>query len=117
MPRRYKIVGLQILGGLDGDGFLLLGRQGDAQSLGDFARDFVLHFEDVLHFAIVAFGPQRKIGASVDELRVDAQAITGAAQAAGQDVSGFQLLADLRRRDLFIAIGEDRGTRENVQAL
>ena len=87
---------MQIFGGLDGDGFAFLGRQGDAQSLGDFSRDFVLYFEDVLHFAVVAFGPQREIGVGVDELGVDAQAISGAAQAASQDVGGFQLLADLR---------------------
>ena len=51
------VVGFDVLGGLGGDGFLFLRREGDAKSLGDGAGDFVLHFEDVFHFAVVTLGP------------------------------------------------------------
>ena len=33
-----------------------------------------------------------------------------------RDVGGFQLLADLRGSDLFIAVSEDGGTRKSIEA-
>jgi len=58
-------------------------RERDAQGFGDFARDFVLDFEDVFHFAIVPFRPQGELGLRVHELRCDAKAVAGAAEGAG----------------------------------
>ena len=92
---QVQIVRLQIFRGFDGQGFEFLRRERDAQGLGDFARNFVLHFENVLHFAVVALRPQWEIGGGVDQLRGDAQAVAGAAQATCQHVGCPQLLADL----------------------
>ncbi len=117
LAAQIKIVGLQILGGLVGQRFELLRRKRHAQCFGNLARDFVLHFEDVLHLAIEALRPQRKIGVRVDKLRSDAQARAGAAQRAGENVGRAELLADLRRSHRFVAKRQDRRTRECVQAL
>ena len=94
---------------------LLLRRERDPQRLGDLPRDFVLHLEDVLHLAVVPLGPERKIGAGVDELRIDAQPGAGAAKAAGQHVRGAELLADLRRRDRLVAKGQHGRARKDLQ--
>ncbi len=116
LAAQVQVVGLQVVGRLGGDRLLLLRGERDAQRLGDLARDLVLHLEDVLHLAVVALRPEREVGARVDQLGVDAQAVAGAAQAAGEHVRGAQLLADLRRRDLLVAVGEHRRAREDVQA-
>ena len=83
--------------------FQFLRRKRDAQSFGNLARHFVLHFKDVFHLAIEAFRPQWKIGVRVDQLRVDAQTSSGAPQRAGQHVRGAELLANLRGRHRFVA--------------
>src|SRR6202000_2877142 len=83
---------------------------------GDFAGDFVLDFEDVFHFAVIAFGPHREIGARVDQLRGDAKTVAGAAQAAGQNVSGTQLLANLLWRHLLVAERQNGRARVGVQS-
>ena len=95
LAAQVEVVGLQVLGRLGGERLLLLRRERDAQRLGDLARDLVLHLEDVFHLAVVALGPEREVGARVDELRVDAQPVAGAPQAAGEHVGGAELLADL----------------------
>ena len=69
LAAQVEVVGLQVFRGLDGQGLLFLRRQRDAQGLGDLARDFVLNLENVLHLAVVALRPERKIGARIDELR------------------------------------------------
>ena len=81
LAAQVEVVGLQALGRLGGERLLLLRRERDAQRLGDLARDLVLHLEHVGHLAVVALGPEREVGLRVDELRRDAQAVAGAAQA------------------------------------
>src|SRR5215475_6544017 len=116
LSSQVEVVGLEIFGGLDSERFEFLGREGDAQSFGDFTRDFVLNLENVFHFAVVALGPHRKIGLRVDELSGDAEPGAGATQTAGQYVSRAQLLADLLRSYLLVAKSQNRGTRIGVEA-
>ena len=94
---QVEVVGLQVLGRLGGERFLLLRRERDAQRLGDLVGDLVLDLEDVLHLAVVALRPDREVGRGVDELGVDPQPVAGPAQAALEHVGGAELLADLRR--------------------
>jgi hypothetical protein len=114
LAAQVEVVGLHVPGRLDGQLGLLLRGQGDAQRLGNLARDLVLHLEDVLHLAVVPLRPQRKVGARVDELRVDPQAAAGPAQAAREHVGGRQLLADLGRGHRPVPIGQHRRPREDL---
>ena len=116
MPRKIEIVGLQVFRGLVGQSLEFLRRKRHAQRLGDLARHFVLHFENVLHLAVEALRPQRKIGVRVHELRADAQARAGAAQSAGEDVSRAELLADLRGSHRLVAKGQHGGAGKGVQS-
>ena len=74
LAAQVKVVGLQVLRRLHRQRFQLLRRKRHAQGLGDLARHFVLHFENVLHLAVEALRPQRKIRARIHQLRIDAQA-------------------------------------------
>src|SRR5208282_2495361 len=89
---------------------------GYAESLGDLASHFVLYFEDVFHLAVKAFRPERKVGASVNQLGADAQADAGAPQRAGEHISGTKLLANLRRGDRLVAKGQHRGAGKSIQS-
>ena len=101
------IVSLQVLGGLVRDRLFFLRREADAQGLGESVGDLVLNFEDVGHLAVVALSSQSGvIGAGLDQLRGDAQAVAGAADAAAQHVGGAQLGAHLRRGHRLVAVGK-----------
>ena len=82
------VVRPQVVGGLDGQGLLLLRRERDPQGLRDVARDLVLDLEDVRELAVVALRPDGG-GPRLDELRGDAQTVAGAAQAARQHEGAF----------------------------
>ena len=111
---QIRVVRLRILGRLARDGFFFLRRQRDAQRLRDASRDFVLHLEDVLQFAVESVGPRGVPRARLHQLRRDAQAVIGAPQAAAQHVGGAQLLPYLRPRDGLIA---DRPARRRAGKL
>ena len=113
---QVEVVGLQVFRGLVGQGLQFLRGKRHAQGLGDLAGHFVLYFENVLHLAVEALRPERKIGARVHELGADAQAGAGAAQGAGEDIRRAELLADLRRSHRLVAEGQNRGTRKGVQS-
>ena len=117
LAAEIQVVRLEVLGRLGRQRLLLLPRQRDPQSLGDLARDLVLQLEDVLHLAVVPLGPDGEVRVRVHELRVDAQPRPGPAKAPAEDVGRAELLSDLRRRDLLVAIRQHRGTREDLQAL
>ena len=116
LATQVEVVGLEIFGWFRRDGFLFLRGQRDPQCLGDLAGDLVLHLENIFHLAIIALGPDRKIGAGVHQLRIDAQAAAGAAQAACQDVSRSQLLPNLCGGHLLVPVREHSRAREDVQA-
>src|SRR6201988_4346446 len=91
---QVEVVGLQVFRGLDGQGLQLLRRKCHAQGFGNLARYFVLYFENVLHLAVEALRPKRKVRVSVNELGIDAEAGAGAAQGASEDKRRAELLAD-----------------------
>src|SRR5579871_721701 len=80
------IVGLRVFGRLAGDRLLFLRSELDAQRLADGARNLVLQFEDIGHFAIVALRPQRSPTGAFDQLRVKAEAIARTPQTSAQNV-------------------------------
>src|SRR5690242_11396176 len=110
------VVCLSVLRGLLGNGPLFLWRERDAQGLSDLLCDLVLDFEDILEFAVVAFRPNREIGASIDELRSDPQAVPRAAQATAEHESGVQLPTNFRRGDRLIAEGQHGCAGKHTQA-
>ncbi len=114
---QVEVVGLEVLGRLGGELRLLLGRELDAQRLGDLVGDLVLHLEDVGHLAVVALRPDREAGRRVHELGADPQPVPGAAQAPFEGVAGRELPADVRRGRLLVAEREHRGARKDVQAV
>ena len=72
----------------------MLGRSGslggdqlNAERVRDLARDLILQREEVGEIAVIAFGPDVLAGLGLDELRSDADAIAGFAQAAFEDVT------------------------------
>ena len=107
---------MQVVCRFGGQRLLLLRRERDAERLGDLPRNLVLYLEHVLHLPVVSFRPERKVGRRVDQLRVDPQSAPCAPQASRERVGRLELLADLRWRDWFVAIGQHGGARENVQA-
>ena len=68
------------------DLLFFLRRKVDAEGLRDAARDFVLHFKDVVHFTIKALSPKSVAGMGFDELCGDAQTIAGTTEAAAENV-------------------------------
>jgi len=75
---------------------------------GDRVGDLVLHGEDVDELAVVAFGPEMAAGGGVVELRGDAHAVVGLADAALDDVADPELLGDLPDMDRAPLVGEGR---------
>jgi len=111
------VVGLKILRRLLCDGLFFLWRERDAKRLSDAARNVILHFEHVLHFAVVAVGPDAVAGSRLDELNRDAQPIARAADAASEYIGGVQLLSHLRPCSRFVSIRQHRRTREYLKRL
>ena len=85
----------------------------DAAELGfergdDRRHDLVLHGEDVLEIAVVAFGPEMVAGCGLDQLRGDAHPRAGLAHAALQDVGHAQTDAHILHVDR-LALERERG--------
>ena len=90
-------------------------RKRDAQGLSDTAGDFLLHVKHILQFPVVPFGPEGEIGGGVHQLSVDAQAVSGTAQGASQDVSGVQVLTNLFRGGRLVAIRKNCGAGKHLE--
>ena len=80
------------------------GRQG----AGDGGGEFVLHREDIDQVAIVAIGPDMAAGRRVDQLRGQADASAGFADAAFQNVADTQFAAGLNHIDMTALINKGR---------
>ena len=70
------------------------GQQLDLQRGDDGARDFVLHFEDILDVAVVGLRPDVIAVVRADQLCGDADSAARLAHAAFEHVRDAQLLAD-----------------------
>jgi hypothetical protein len=114
-------VGGEVRGGFGKDavpletGELYHGRSDDASG------DVVLHAEDVLDLGIICFGPDVSPGRGLDQLRVDPNAIAGAANATIEQVARVEQAPDLGRREVPALelkarrFGEDEQVRESTQ--
>ncbi len=61
--------------------------------------DFVLHVEEIGQGLVEPFGPEMIARFGVDELHVDAHAVSAALDAALEDIADVQLAADLLQVD------------------
>ena len=68
--------------------------------------DFVLHVEEIGERLVEPLGPEMVAGLGVDELHVDAHAVSAALDAAFEDIADVQLAADLFQIDGFALVGE-----------
>ena len=68
--------------------------------------DFVLHVEEIGERLVEPLGPEMIAGFGVDELHVDAHAVSAALNAALEDIADVQLAADLLQIDGFALVGE-----------
>src|SRR5438874_10209289 len=62
------------------------------ERIGDLLRDLALHGKDIFHLAVVRFGPEMRIGASVDQLHVNAHFVGGLLHTAFQNGRDSELL-------------------------
>ena len=68
--------------------------------------DFVLHVEEIGQGLIEPLGPEMIARFGVDELHVDAHAVSAALNAALEDIADVQLAPDLLQIDRLALIGE-----------
>ncbi len=92
-----------------------VGRDGDADLLGDRARHLVLEREHVLQAALVAVRPEVAVGRSVDELRRDAHAPGRSHHRAFHDTFHAQLARDLGQRLGAALVAHHRLPRDHTQ--
>jgi len=83
----------------------------DRHSLGDL----VLQREDVGKIAVVALGPDVLAALGLDQLRGDADAIAGFAQAAFEHIAHTELASDLLHIDRAALVAEGRIARDDEQ--
>jgi len=81
----------------------------------DVVRDLVLKDEQVGQVAVVFFRPEVPAARGIDELRSDAHAVGGAADAAFEHVANAELASDLPDVDRLAFVGEARISRNDEQ--
>ena len=68
--------------------------------------DFVLHVEEIGERLVEPLGPEMIAGLGVDQLHIDAHAVSAALDAAFQHIADVQLAADLLQIDGLALVGE-----------
>ena len=91
-------------------------QQRHAQLLDHRLRDVVLHGEDIVEFAVVGFRPEVRIRGHLDQLRGDAHALAGPADAAFEHRRHVERLRDRRDVDVLALERERRRARRDAQA-
>ena len=79
--------------------------------------DLALHGEDVLHVAVVDFGPDVLLGRGVDQLPGDADAIPRATHASLENRADAQLARDLADRLDGVLVAHDRSAGDDFHVL
>src|SRR5512132_104585 len=90
-----KVESRQISRGRLLDGFLLVRRELRLQLIGDRRGDLALDGEHIGQIAIVGLCPQMRVGASVDQLGVDPDALRITLDAAFEKMRNAKLFPDL----------------------
>src|ERR1700760_3145924 len=80
---------------------------------GDPLRDLILQPQDVLKIALVAIRPEMLIGASIYQLRSDADPVTGAHDGAFDDGIHSKLLCDVGQRAFGVSIAFHRSVGDD----
>src|SRR5205807_3863925 len=95
--------------------FLLPSGELRVQRIRDLLRHGRLDSEPVRQVAVVQLGPELAVGASIDQLRLDAHAISGALHAALDDGSDTQRRADLAQIARAFLVLEYRRSRYHLK--
>ena len=86
-----------------------------AQRRHDGRGHLVLDGEDVLELAVVALGPDMRLGLAVDQLHGDAHAVGGLAHASLDHVVDAEFLGDAARRHRLALVHEDGVARDDEE--
>ena len=78
--------------------------------------DFVLHVEEIGERLVEPLGPEMTARFGVDELHIDAHAVSAALDAAFEDIADVQLAADLLQIDGLALVGEGRVAPDHERA-
>src|SRR5262245_44278080 len=81
----------------------------------DAAGDLVLHGKDVTQLAIVALRPVMDTGDGINELRADAQTLSGAAHASLEHIADAEFTRDLLHVDGTTLVAEARIAADDKQ--
>ena len=100
------LVGLHVPGRASAQPLLFALRQRDRQRADDLLHYLVLRREDVREIAVEPLGPEMPAGAGIDELRRDAHAFAGLADAALEHKAHAQVAPDLLHFDRPTPVGE-----------
>src|SRR5262249_17768556 len=110
------LIGLHVGGGAPAQPLHLALRQLDRERADDLLYHLVLRREDVREIAIESLGPEMPAAAGVNELRRDAHAIAGLADAALEHEANTQVAPDLLHFDRPTLVGEGGIARDDEQA-
>src|SRR5207248_4363484 len=91
---KIKLISRDVTGWVSLHARLLLNREICTQGLGDPLRQFALQSKKIGDFTVECFGPDIRVGACVDELRVDTETIAGTTRSSFQDMRNTQGSAD-----------------------
>ena len=114
--RSQDFVRLHVAGTTSVQPPLLALRQRERQRADDLLYHLVLRREDVREIAIEPLGPEMPAGAGIDELRRDAHALAGLADAALEHKAHAQVAPDLLHFDRPALVGEGRVAGDYEQA-
>ena len=109
------LVRLHVAGIAPAQPLLLALRQLDRQRADDLLDHLVLRREDVREIAIEPLGPEMPAAAGIDELRRDAHAIAGLADAALEHEAHAQVASDLLHLDRPALVAEGGVARDHEQ--
>ena len=76
------------------------------EPIGEAGDDLVLHVEEIGDGLVEALGPEVRAGLGVDQLHVDAHAVSAALHAAFEHIAHVELAADLLQVDGLALVGE-----------
>ena len=99
LGRQHAFVGGHVVGRLALGTAVRGGVDTPRQRRDDGRGHFVLDGEDVIELAVVALGPDVRVGFGVDQLHGDADAIARLAHAALDDILHLELARDLAHID------------------
>ena len=111
----HVFVGRHVLGPLALGALVRRRLDAAAQRRDDRRRHLVLDRENVLELAVVALGPDMRLGLAVDQLHGDAHAVAGLAHASLDHVVDAEFARDVLRLHRLALVGEDGVARDDQE--